>query len=292
MKTLITSREFDEMWDLLSMDWEVDRATIQQEPFKDGTDNLVIDDPESIVWKDVTFIWDYSNMNKLMRSYFITRGLLHYRAKSLQIISPYFPVWTHERVKTWWQIPTAKYTADVMSLLPPGRATYNIWDIHNKTEQFLFDDLKVAVDLHTAMSLIRDEVWTIALPDKWADNNFSWLFPWHDKVVFDKIRTWDKRELTYKEWEVTDEVTLIDDLAQTWWTLIEAANLLREMWAKRVNAYVTHWVFPWDSHKKIADNVDTLYTTNSIPENKSRAEEVSNMVCLDISGLVRNIIKQ
>ena len=116
-------------------------------------------------------------------------------------------------------------------------------------------------------------------------------FPNNDVITCDKIRDWDKRIVTIKEWDPTwKNVIIIDDLIQTWWTIRETADELRNKWAKSVTSYATHWVFPRDSHVELAKSVDRLIVTDSIPVNVQRAKQISNINILPIRYLVEKII--
>jgi len=71
---------------------------------------------------------------------------------------------------------------------------------------------------------------------------------------------------------------------------IETSKALKQMWAKRIEAFATHWVFPNDSHKKISKNLDWLLTTDSIPKNIARAKDTDNMNILTTKNLIEKII--
>jgi len=270
---------------------------VQFENFPDEWPNLFIDDiKESIEHQDVTYIWDFSRPEDMFINYAMMRGILDYYAGKLRVIMPYFPVGTMERIAEKWEIATAKYFADIMSHLPEGRngkTSIHTFDIHALVERFLFDSFKVNLETHTAMSHLReiakDKV--IVFPDEWAEKRFAKEFPNHEIVVLSKKRVWEERVIELKEgnpeWK---DLLMVDDLIQSGGTLIRSAEFLRSLGAKSVSGYATHGVFPRASHEKLAEVLDTLYVTDSIPENIKRAENIENMEIISLSGDFEKLI--
>ena len=297
MKTIITDNNFRYMWEEIARDNEMQNPELSFNTFWDWWPNLFIKQvKEAVEHRDVTYLWDFSRPENMFINYAAIRWLLDYYADKVRIIMPYFPVWTMERIDTKWQVATAKYFADIMSNMPPWRhekTSIHIFDIHALVERFLFDSNKVNAEMHTAMWLLKDEIeWkTIVFPDEWAQKRFWKEFPENDIVICSKVRDWDKRKINIKEWDPSwKDVIIVDDLIQTWWTIKETANLLREKWANSVTSYATHWVFPSESHIGLASVVDKLIVTDTIPENIKRAEDLENMEVLRIKQLVEKII--
>ena len=67
--------------------------------------------------------------------------------------------------------------------------------------------------------------------------------------------------------------------------------MLRARGAKSVRAFAPHGVFPNDSHRSLASDLDELIVTDSIPANIERAESVANMRVLSIAPLVEKIMR-
>jgi len=297
MKTIVTDPSFEYLWRNISEVHNMKQADLKFETFPDGWPDLFIDDvKKTIEHRDVTYIWDFSNPETLFAHYSTIRWLLDYYADKVRIIMPYFPVWTMERIDTKWQIATAKYYADIFNSLPTWRewkTSIHILDIHALVERFFFDSDKISAEMHTAMSLVKDEiVWkTIGFPDEWAEKRFKGDFLNIDKIICSKVREGTKRKVVLKEWNPEwKNILLVDDSIQTWWTILETADLLRKKWAKSVSAFATHWVFPWDSHIELAKNLDKLLVTDSIPANNNRAENIDNMYVLPIQWMIQKII--
>gem|GEM_PF-3088852 len=86
------------------------------------------------------------------------------------------------------------------------------------------------------------------------------------------------------------ESLIVDDLIQSGGTIIESAKLLRKLGASRVDAFASHGIFVRDAHIKVAQTLDTLYTTDSLPENVERAQTVENMEVLSIASSIAKIL--
>lgn len=297
MKTIITDDNFAYLWEKIAKESNIKHITLKLNKFADGSPNLFIENVKEFVeYKEVTYLWDFSRIEDLPINYFAIRWILDYYVDKLRVIMPYFPVWTMERIDTKWQVATAKYFADIMSSLPSWRewkTSIHIFDIHALVERFLFDSNKVNAELHTAMSLLTEETeWkVIVFPDEWAEKRFWKDFPNNDKIICSKVREWDKRVVTIKQWDPKwRDLIIIDDLIQSWWTISETSDLLKGAWAKSVTSFSTHWVFPNKSHISLANNVDKLIVTDSIPDNLNRANDVDNMEILSIERLVKKIM--
>lgn len=297
MKTIITHPNFDYLWFELAKNNAFQKAKVRMENFADGWPNIFIEDVKNTTeHKEVVYIWDFSNPSDLFMNFSIIRWILDYYVDELIIILPYFPVWTMERIEEKWEIATAKYFAEILSILPSWRKTkteIHIFDIHALVERFLFDSRFVNTEIHTAMSILRENIeWkTIVFPDDWAKKRFWKDFLWFDNIVCLKSRVWNERIISVKDWNPEwKDLLIVDDLIQTWWTIKETAIKLKELWAKSVSAFATHGIFPNNSHIKLAKYLDKLIVTDTIPENVLRAKQVENMEVISILKLIEKIV--
>lgn len=299
MKTILSHPNFDELSSKIvqSRPNELSLGKISMQNFADGWPNIFIDDvKEKIEHQEVTYIGDFSNPKDFFLNFATIRWILDYYADKVRVILPYFPVGTMERIETKWEVATAKYFADIMSILPSGRSqktSIHIFDIHALVERFLFDSRQVNVEIHTAMSLLKKEMEgkTIVFPDDGAKKRFWKDFDNFDTIVCSKVRVGNERHIEIKEgYPYGKEVIIIDDLIQTGGTIKETTRKLRELWAASVSAYATHGVFPNDSHISLTSELNILIVTDSIPENVSRAKLLENMKILSIAPLVEKII--
>lgn len=297
MKSLLTHPNFSALWEQIARENNIPLIPADFNRFPDGWPNVFIHEVKKLVeHKEVTYIWDFSQMEDLFVNFAAIRAVIDYYANKVRVILPYFPVGTMERIDEKGEVATAHYFAEIMSAFPPareGKTSLHIFDIHALVERFIFDAHSVNVEIHTAMNLLKEEiVWkSIVFPDEWALKRFGRDFPENDIIVCSKVREWEKRVITIKEWDPRGkDVIIIDDLIQTWGTIKKTAEKLREYGAKSVSAYATHGVFPDDSHKDVAASLNRLIVTDSIPANVERAKDVPNMVIMSIKPLIEKII--
>ena len=83
---------------------------------------------------------------------------------------------------------------------------------------------------------------------------------------------------------------IVDDLIQSGSTILETARVLRVAGAKGVRAFAPHGIFPRDAHIGIAQELDALIVTDSLPMNMIRAASVSNMQVLTLTPLIEKIL--
>ena len=296
MKTIITSPKFDYLWEELSKKLDIPKANIKMETFPDWTPKLFIE-KDSVKDKIATILLDFSDVKDLFMNYCLLQWLVNNQVESLNIIMPYLPVWTMERPWSPWEVATAHSFANILSNLPSWKSgrknNLHIFDLHAEVTEYSFDSRSINVVTHSGFELLKEEIeWkTIIFPDGWAAKRFGNSFPNNEKVICSKKRVWDKRIIEILEWEIDwKDWIIMDDLIQTWWTIIETSKALKKMWAKNIEAFATHWVFPNHSHIKLAENLDWLLTTDSIPDNNKRAENIENMSIIWIKKLVEKII--
>lgn len=296
MKTIITHPQFEYLNNDLCYNNSI--LDFSFNIFADWWPNIFLNDVKNkIEHKEITYIWDFSKREDFFQNYSLIRWICDYYADKMRVIVPFFPVWTMERISKKWEIATAKYFADILSTIPSWRkskTSIHIFDIHNLSERFFFDSNKVNVELHTAIDLIKQKIdknTVIVFPDEWAKKRFWEDFLDYEVVYCTKKRVWDKREIFVDKGDLSwREVIIIDDLIQSWWTIIQTSIALKKMWVTKVSAFATHWVFPNSSHINISSYLDKLYVTDSIPENHNRKNDVLNMEILSIKDLILKII--
>lgn len=296
MKTIVTSKNFDYLWEELSKELDIKKANVKIDRFDDAWPNIKIA-KEDVENKVACVLLDFSHPEDFFINYALLQGLIDYKVQALKIIMPYFPVWTMERKWKPWEVATAHSFARILSTLPTWKSwiknDLHIFDIHAEVEEYLFDSKNINVELSSMFPYLQSEIEakSMVYPDQWAAKRFSSYFENIPKVICNKKRVDDKRIVEIMQWQVDGrDLVIMDDLIQSWWTIIETANLMINKWAKSVNAYATHWVFPNNSHKLLAKSVDKLIVTDSIPENIQRANDTQNMEIISIKDHVKEII--
>ena len=297
MKTLITSPNFDYLWKAIEQEIDIKKIDARIARFPDGTPKIQIfkEDVKNTV---ATVLLDFSDCSEFLNNYMTLHWLIDKWVESLDIIMPYFPVWTMERVGKPWEVATAHAFANLMASLPTWKSgrknNLHIFDIHAEVEEFMFGaNNRINLETHSAFSLLKEKMKdkTIVFPDEWAAKRFSQEFNGNDKVICSKKRVDDKRIIEVKEWSPNwKDIIIIDDLIESWSTISETSKLMKDLWAKSVTSFASHGVFPNNSHIELAKNLDTLKVSDSIPDNIARSQQVDNMEIISIKELVKKII--
>eukprot|EP00981_Chlorochromonas_danica_P002548 scaffold487_cov178-Ochromonas_danica.AAC.36 len=195
------------------------------------------------------------------------------------LVLPFYPVGTMERVTQEGQVATANTYAQMFSHLPScGRPTRLIvYDLHTLQNRFYLHGNAVA-SLQTSIPLLIQRlkgspIDCIAFPDDGAAKRFGAMFKGlgYEIVTCGKTRDGDKRVVVIQDGNAKGKhVVIVDDLVQTGGTLYECGVALRSAGALSVNAFVAHGVFPQESWKRFMRQGDRncfekFFLTNSIP---------------------------
>lgn len=285
----------------IANDLWIGRTNISHGEFSDWTPEINISNTrENVKWKALFYLWDITNIKKdLFDNMSAIHALVWNYTERIDIILPYYSVGTMERVDYDGQVATAKVLARLLSSTPSAKwskPTFHSFDIHDLHERFYTND-SVYFEEHTTVDFIKNELEkmnnpAVAFPDAWAKKRFQKYFSDYEIIECIKERDWDKRYVRIKEWDAEwRNIIIVDDLVQSWGTLIKCADALRNVWANSVSAFAPHAVCPNDSHIKVADNFDTFYTTNTIPDRIEKYSWISNIEVFDMKEMYQEIIE-
>ena len=124
MKTIITSPSFDYLGEELSKELDIPKANIVMQNFADSWPNIQIE-KDDVKNKIATVLLDFSNPKDFFINYALLQWLIDYKVEALNIIMPYFPVWTMERVWKSWEVATAHSFANILSNLASWKSLMN-----------------------------------------------------------------------------------------------------------------------------------------------------------------------
>lgn len=174
MPTVFSSPSFDALADEVVRSTGADRGFVHRSSFPDGWPDLFIESVRTLVSdRTVWYLSDISRRENLFDELAIMQALPRYGAEKVNIVTPYFPTGTMERVDHEGQIATAKTLARLLSATPAaerGMTTFHAFDIHALQERFYFGD-GISFRPHSALDLIRARVadataLSIAFPDE------------------------------------------------------------------------------------------------------------------------------
>jgi len=229
------------------------------------------------------FSFNEPNATTIMDQMLFLNSLNHYGVSEINIVLPYFPVGTMERIVGEGEVPTGYALANMLNSIPSGGSKNNIYifDIHALCSRFFFHTNAIPV-LITLMPDYLSHITTIypeasnlnfiVFPDDGAKKRFEKLLPSNfNKIVCNKTRVGNDRIIKIESG--MDKLTegnplrlktgkqinmfIVDDLVQSGGTLTETIDGIITFLTKecpgdvnipliKFNTLVTHSVFPTD----------------------------------------------
>ena len=261
------------------------RGYINWSSYGDSTPNIKMNKETVIKLKGSKVIFfAYFSFNEpekatsIITQLLLLNSLNHYGVAEINIVLPYFPVGTMERIVGEGEIPTAYSLAHMLNMIPCGASKNNLYvfDIHALCSRFFFHTNTRPVLISMMPDYLREINETsgtniIVFPDDGAKKRFEKLIPKESKIMTitcNKTRVGNDRivkitdglenlfntvDITKtKKIEGTINLFLIDDLVQTGGTLVETfKGLVPELVGGgyttsdiKCFTVVTHSVFP------------------------------------------------
>ena len=225
------------------------------------------------------FSFNEPNVTSIITQLLFLNSLNHYGVSEINIVLPYFPVGTMERIVGEGEVPTAFSLAHMLNMIPSGASKNNlyIFDIHALCSRFFFHTNTIPILISMMPNFINeiksisgknDGTSIIVFPDDGAKKRFEKLVdPTIKTVTCSKTRVGDKRKIRIdaglehfnnkENKKIVGKINLylIDDLVQTGGTLVETFKGLFEQLdemcynLENINCYsiVTHSIFPDES---------------------------------------------
>lgn len=263
------------------------RGYINWSSYADNTPNIKMNKETVVKLKGGKVIFfAYFSFNEPTATSIISQllflnSLNHYGVAEINIILPYFPVGTMERIVGEGEIPTAYSLAHMLNMIPSGASKNNlyIFDIHALCSRFFFHTNTIPVLISMMpnyltemirISTVNNGISIVVFPDDGAKKRFEKLISIDIKTITcSKVRVGDKRIIKITDglenlFITTDDgvrkpklsqkinLFLIDDLVQTGGTLVETfKGLVPELvqgdyTVDNISCFtvVTHSVFP------------------------------------------------
>lgn len=252
--------------------------------FPDGERYLRLVTP--VEGRDVVMIGGTVDDAAALTLFDLACGAVHYGARRLTLVVPYYGYATMERSTKPGEVVTAKTRAALFSAIPP--ASYGnrvlLLDLHAEGIPHYFEAGLVATHVY-AKPVIRDIIleiaggqpFVLACTDagraKWVESLANDLGV-TAAFVFKRRHDGERTEITAIDAQVAGKpVILYDDMIRTGGSLIGAARAYQRAGAVSLAAVATHGIFPGDAlHKLQATGLfSAIACTDSHPRARALA---------------------
>jgi len=264
------------------------------------------------------FSFNEEGATPMMNQLLFLNSLNHYGVAEINIVLPYFPVGTLERIVGEGEIPTAYALAHMLNSIPSGAAKNNlyIFDIHALCSRFFFhsNTRPVLISMmEEYMNYINNEKYSgaenfnvIVFPDDGAKKRFEKLLPaGTKKIVCAKVRKGDERIIKIESglesvMKGADATTVrsvnffvVDDLVQSGGTVLETLDGIKNDLVEKKAPYlqkikfipmITHSVFPK------AENISKFFTRDVPATAKVSYANVTKGISASIPAKVTSLI--
>ena len=253
-------------------------------PFPDGERYLRIVTP--VAGRDVVLVGGTIDDASTLTLFDLACGAVHYGARRLTLVIPYYGYATMERAVKPGEVVTAKTRAALFSAIPP--ASYGnralLLDLHAEGIPHYFEAGLVAHHIY-CKPLIRDmirelgrgEDIVLACTDagraKWVESLANDVGV-TAAFVFKRRHDGERTEITAIDAQVAGKrVILYDDMIRTGGSLIGAARAYMRAGASSLAAIATHGVFPGDALQRL--QATGLFTDIACTDSHPRARELA-----------------
>ncbi|MDG1481421.1 MAG: ribose-phosphate diphosphokinase [Myxococcota bacterium] len=274
---------YSALTDALCTQSGAERGALHSHRFPDGEHYLRLDTP--VDGRDVFIIGGTQNDSATLELFDLACAAVHYGARRLTLIIPYFGCSTMERAVKGGEAVTAKNRALLLSAVPPaayGNRAFLV-DLHSEGIPHYFGAAMRTVHIYakpaisSAITQLGGEDFVLACTDagraKWVESlaNDIGVDP---SFVFKRRLDGERTEVTAVSAQVAGRTVVIyDDMIRTGGSLIGAARAYKSSGAKQIFAITTHGIFPGDALDRIRESelFERIISTDSHP----RAAEVA-----------------
>lgn len=226
----------------------IDGKPIDLNKFPDGTFLLKDDFYNSSSIHDIE--WKYESNEELIALIFLTKHLRSRGVREINLIMPYIPNARQDRVKSYHDVFTLKYFADIINSLEYN--SVEVLDPHSSVSEALINNLLMVTPKHIIKhiqthieSITFTEQYMAFYPDEGAMKRYSGMIdlPYAFGI---KQRDWSTGQIKGLEVSGNTElipnstILIIDDICSRGGTFFHSAKKLKELGANQIYLYITH----------------------------------------------------
>ena len=232
----------------------IDDVQINLGNFPDGT-MLVKYEPliEQLV-HGAKIEWKYENDTELLGLIYLVKHLRAFGVEELYLHMPYIPNARQDRVKTYEDIFTLKYFAEIINSLKFDKV--HVLDPHSTVAEALIDRIVVETPKYYVVEVLeRIAPWrhhdrskksvTMFYPDEGASKRYRDLvnLPYAFGI---KRRDWETGKILgldvadYNDAIMGKDILIVDDICSRGGTFLHAAKKLKDLGAKDIYLFVSH----------------------------------------------------
>jgi len=237
---------------------------VEIQPFPDGERALRL--RSDVDERDVALVGGTISDADTLEIFDLACGLVHYGAKSLTLVLPYFGYSTMERAARPGEVVTAKTRARLLSAIPCARSGNRavLLDVHSEGLPYYFEGSLAPIHLPADPVILRaarkqgETDFLLACADAGRAKRVQKLanaLGVPAGFVFKRRLDGERTELTALSAQVEGRpVILYDDMIRTGSSLLGAARAYKEAGAAGITAVATHGVFPGDALARLRDS--------------------------------------
>lgn len=274
---LFSTKAYDAQADVLCGLGGYQRGAVHESRFPDGERYIRLENEVS--GEDVVIMGGTFDEASTVELFDLGCTAVHYGARRLTLVIPYFGCSTMERAVMPGEAVTAKHRARLLSAIPAAAYGNRVFlvDLHSEGIPHYFDSNVRAVHVYAkdevskAARRLGGDDFVLACTDsgraKWVESLANDLGV-DASFVFKRRLDGERTEVSAVSAQVEDRTVVIyDDMIRTGGSLINAAKAYKDAGAAQLSVVTTHGVFPGDAVGRLmrAGLFDRVICTDSHP---------------------------
>lgn len=284
---------YTESYEYLAKKMGIELGNIERGKFADGeTHGRFLDNLQG---EDVYILGGTISDKEVLDIYDLAYAASRKRAKSINIIIPYFGYSTMEREVNDGDLVKAESRANLLSSIPRSTEinTFYLFDLHAEGISGYFDKDSHAVHMYgkNLLDMVLKDLDNVILASPDA-GRVKWVASLAKDNGLDFAICLKQREgEVVKHLAVGDNVKgknvlIYDDMIRSGSTILEAAKAYKSQGAKKIYVLASHGIFTSDALFK-SNLIEKIYVSNSHPNVNKYSDKLE---ILDISGIIKSYL--